>query len=83
MTSTSPSKRTRTKRPKDITELTRLYEEAKNKQRLASARDKVKYCRAIEKGKHIDRYSAETIELQKEIGRLRTALSRRRNVISS
>ncbi len=27
MTSTFPSKRTRTKRPKDITELTRLYEE--------------------------------------------------------
>ncbi len=83
MTSTSPTKRTRTKHPKDITELTRLYEESKNNQHIASAHDKIRYCRAIEKGKHVDRYSPKTLELQKEVKRLRAALSRRQTKISS
>ncbi len=76
-------RRTKTKRPKDINELTRLYEEAKNKQLIASARDKVKYYRSIEKGTSVPRYSPQTMELQKEIGRIRSVLCRRKNELAS
>lgn len=76
MTSNSLTKYTQ--RPKDINELIRLYEDAKNKQRIASADDKIKYYRAIEKGQPIARYSAKTLALQKAITNLRTTIHHRK-----